>query len=78
MKAMPRQLKIRPKFCMNSKNPNVSPAIVDCSPYTHCIALKDDYHNSRMKILANTVLEFNYLDTIAKTFNIPARRKQFL
>ena len=62
---------------MISDNPNVSLGIVDCSLYTRRIALKDDYHKKRMDMLAYTPVEFNYLETFAKTFIFPARQNQF-
>ena len=67
----------RPNFYMISDNPNVSLGIVDCSLYTRRIALKDDYHIKRMDMLAYAPVEYNYLETLAKTFNIPARENQF-
>ena len=54
---------------MISDNPNASLGIV---------ALKDDYHKKRMDILAYTHVEFNYLETLAKTFVIPARQNQLI
>ena len=63
---------------MSSDNPNVSLGIVDCSLYTRRIALKDDYHKKRMDMLAYTPVEFNYLETLAKTFINPARQNQFI
>ena len=63
---------------MLSDNPNVSLGIVDCSIYTRRIALKDDYHKKRMDMLAYTPVEFNYLETLTKTFIIPAGQNQFL
>ena len=65
-------------FYMISDNPNVSLGIVDCSLYTRRIALKDDYHKKRMDMLAYTPMEFNYLETLAKTFIIPTRQNQFI
>ena len=62
---------------MISDNPNVSLGIVDCSLYTRRIALKDYYHRKRMDMLAYTPVEFNYLETLAKTFIIRARQNQF-
>ena len=73
-----RLIRARPNFYMISDNPNVSLGIVDCSLYIPLIALKDDYHKKRMDMLAYTPVEFNYLDTLAKTFIIPARQNQFL
>ena len=62
---------------MISDNPNVSLGVVDCSLYTRRIALKDDSHKKRMDMLAYAPVEYSYLDTLAKTFNIPARQNQF-
>ena len=62
---------------MFSENPNVSVRIVDCSIYTRRIALKDDYHKKRMDMVAYAPVEYNYLETLAKTFIIPARQNQF-
>ena len=62
-------------------NTNVSLEIVDCSLYTRRIALKDlkdDYHKKRMDTLVYTAVEFNHLETPAKTFIIPARQNQFI
>ena len=59
-------------------NTTVSLGIVDCSLYTRCIALKDDYHKKRMDILAYAPVEYIYLETLAKTFIIPARQNQFI
>ena len=63
---------------MISDNPNVSLGIVDCSLYTRNIALKDDYHKKQMDMFAYTPVEFNYFETLTKTFIIPARQKQFI
>ena len=73
-----RLIRARPHFYMTSDNPNVSLGIVDCSLYTRRIALKDDYHKKRMDMLAYAPVEYNYLETLAKTFIIPARQNQFI
>ena len=78
MKIRLRLIRARPNFYKISKNPNVSLGIVDCSPYTRRIALKDDYHGKRKDMLAYTTVEFNYLETLAMTFIIPVRQKQFI
>ena len=78
MKIRLRIIRARPNLYMISDNPKVSLRIVDCSLYTRCIALKDDYHRKRMNMLAYTPVEFNYLETLAKTFIIPARQNQFI
>ena len=78
MKIKLRLIRARPNFYMISDNPNVSLGIVDCSLYTRRIAPKDDYHKKRLDMLAYTPVEFNYLETLAKAFIIPARQKQFM
>ena len=78
MKVRLRLIRARPNFYMISDNPNVSLGIVDCSLYTRRIALKDDYHKKLMNMLAYTPVEFNYLETLAKIFIIPARQSQFI
>ena len=78
MKVRLRLIRARPNFYMIIDNPNVSIGIVDCSLYTRSIALTDDYHKKRMDMLAYTASQFNYLETLAKTFIIPARQNQFI
>ena len=78
MKVRLRLIRARPNFYMTSDNPNVSLGIVDCSLYTRRIALKDDFHRKRIDMLAYTPVEFNYLETLAKTFFIPGRQNQFI
>ena len=78
MKVRLRLISARPNFYMISDNPNVSLGIVDCSLYTRRLALKDDYHKKRMDMLAYTPVEFNCLETLAKTFINRARRNQFI
>ena len=78
MKIRLRLIRARPNFYMISDNPNVSLGIVDCSLYTRRIALKDDYNKKQMDMLAYAPVEFNYFETVAKTFIIPARQNQFI
>ena len=73
-----RLIRARPIFYMISDNPNVSLEIVDCSLDTRRIALKDDLHKKTMDMLAYAPVENNYLETLAKTFIIPARQNQFI
>ena len=73
MKIRLRLIRARPIFYMISDNPNVSRGIVDCSLYIRRIALKDDYHKKRMDMLAFAPVEYNCLETLAKTFIIPDR-----
>ena len=78
MKIRLRLIRARPNFYMIINNANVNLGNVDCSFYTRCIALKDDYHKKRMDMLAYASVEYNYLETLAKTFIIPARQNQFI
>ena len=71
-------IRARPNFYRVSDNPNVSLAVVDCSPNTRLNALNDDYHKKRMDMLAYAPVEYNYLETLAKTFIIPERQNQFI
>ena len=71
-------IRARPNFNMISDNPNVSLGIVDYSLYTRRIALKDDHHKKRMDMLTYAPVEYNYLETLAKTFIISARQNQFI
>ena len=78
MKIRLRLIRAGPNLHMISDNPNVSLGIVDCSLYTRRIALKDDYHKKRMDMLAYAPVKYNHLETLAKTFIIPARQNQFV
>ena len=74
-----RLIRARPNFYKISDHPNVSFGIADCSLYTRRIALKDDYHKKRMDMLVvYASVEYNYWETLAKTFIIPARQNQFI
>ena len=75
MKIRLRLFRARPIFYMVSDNPNVSLGIVDCSLYTRRIAIKDDYHEKRMGMLAYTPVEFNYFQTLAKDFHHSCQTK---
>ena len=78
MKINLRLVIARPNIYMTSDSPSVSLGIVDCSFYTRCIALKDDYHEKRRDMLAYARVENKYSETLAKTFIIPARQNQFI
>ena len=78
MKVRIRLFRARPSFYMISENPNVSLGIVDCSLYTRRVTLKEDYHKKRISQLAYAPVEYNYMETIAKTFITPARQNQFI
>ena len=78
MKVRIRLNRARPNFYMICENPNVSLGIVDCSLYTRRVMLKEDYHKKRTSQLAYAPVEYNYMETLAKTFIIPARQNQFI
>ena len=63
---------------MISENPNVCLGFVDCSLYTRRVMLKEDYHKKRMSQLVYAPVEYNYMETLAKTFIITARQNQFI
>ena len=74
MKVRIRLIRERPIFYMISEKPNVSLGIVDCSLYTRCVMLKEDYHEKRMSQIAYAPVEFNYMETLAKSIIIRARQ----
>ena len=76
MKVRIRLIRARPNFYMISDNPKVSLVIVDCSLYTRRIGLKEDYHKKRMDTLAYALVEYNYIETLAKKFIIPSSQNQ--
>ena len=78
MKIRLRLIRARPNFYMISNNPNVSLGIVDCSFHTRRSALQDDYHKRQMDMLACTPVQFNSLESLAKTSIIPARQNHFI
>ena len=55
-----RPFRARPNFYMITDKPNLSLGIVDCSFYTHRIALKHDYHQNKMDLLAFAPVDYNY------------------
>ena len=78
MKVRLRLIRERPNFYMIRENPNISLGIVDCSLYTRRVMLIGDYHKKRMSQLAYAPFEYNYMETLAKTYMIPVRQKQFI
>ena len=78
MKNRLQLIRTRPKIHTISDNPNVSSGILDCSLYTHRTALKDDYHDKGMDMLAYTPVAFKRLESLSNTFIIHARQKQFI
>ena len=73
-----RPVRARPNFYMISENPNISLGIVDCSLYNRRVMLKEDYHKKRMSQLDYAPVEYNYMETLAETYIIPARQNQFI
>ena len=63
---------------MISDNRKVSLDHVDCSPCTRRNALNVYHHKKRMNVLDYIPVELSYLETVAKTFVIPARQNQFI
>ena len=51
---------------------------VDCSLYTRRVMLKEYYHKKRMSQLAYAPVQYNYMETLVKTYIIPARQNQFV
>ena len=78
MKLRLRLIRARPNFYMISDNPNVSLGTVDCSIYTRRFSPKDDDQMKRMDKLAYSPVQFNYFETLARTFINPARQNKFM
>ena len=78
MKVRIRLIRARPNFHMISDNTNVSLGIVDRTLYTRPLGLKEDYHMKRMDMLAYAPVEYNYMETLAKTFIIPSSKNPFI
>ena len=72
-----RLITARQIFYMIGDNPNVSLGVVDCSLYTRRVAPEEDYHKKRTHMLACAPVKYNYLESLANTFIIPAWQKQF-
>ena len=78
MKVRIRLIRARPNFYTISEKPNVSLGIVECSLYTRRVMLKEDYHKKKMSQLAYAPVAYNYMETLEKTFIIPAQQNQFI
>ena len=78
MKIRLRLIRAVPKSYVISDVPNVGLGIVDCSHFTRGFGLKDDYHKKWMDLPSHKSVEYNYLETPATTFNIPARQNEFI
>ena len=77
MKIRIRLIRVRSSSYMIGDNLNVILGIVDCLLHIRRIALQYEYHKKRIDMLAYTPVELNYLESLAKTFIIPARQNQF-
>ena len=71
-------IRARPNFYMLSDNPNVSLKIVDCSLFTRKIVVAEPNHQYLPWNLEWEPAEYNYMETIARTFIIPSRQNQFI
>ena len=73
-----RLIRARSNFDMISENLNNRLGIVDCSLYTRRVMLEEDYHKKRMSQIACAPVEYSYMESLAKTFIIPARPNLFI
>ena len=71
-------IRARPNFHMLSDNPNVSLIIVDCSLFTRRILVAEPNHQYLQWNLETESAQYNYMETIARTFIIPSRQNQFI
>ena len=78
MEIRKRLIRARFNFYMISDNPNVSLGLVDCSLYTRRIGVKEDYHKKSVDMLAYVPVEYNYMESFAKTFIILLGQNQFI
>ena len=63
---------------MLSDNPNVSLKTVGCSLFTTRILVAEPNHQYLQWNLEREPAQYNYMETIAKTFIIPSRQNQFI
>ena len=77
MKIRLRVIRARPNFYMINDNSNVNLGIADCSIHTRLVAHSNGYHKKRIDMFAYTPADFNYLETFANFFIVPARPNQF-
>ena len=69
-------IRARPNFYMLSDNPKVSLKIVDCLLFTRRILVTEPNHQYMQWNLEREPAQYNYMETIAKTFNIPSSQNQ--
>ena len=63
---------------MLSDNPNVSLKIVDCSLFNRRILVGEPNRQYLQGNLEREPAQYNYMETIARTFIIPSRQNQFI
>ena len=63
---------------MLSDNPNFSLKIVDCSLFTRRILVAEPTHQNLQGNLEKEPAQYNYMETIVRTFIIPSRQNQFI
>ena len=68
----------RPNFYMLSDNSNVSLKIVDCSLFTRRILVAELNHQYLQLNLEREPAQYNYMETIARTFIIISRQNQLI
>ena len=78
MKFRLQLIRARPNFYMVSDNPSVIHGIVECWLYTRRTSFKDDYHSTKMDMLAQTPVNFIFFEILAKTFIIPGKQNHFI
>ena len=71
-------IRARPNFYMLSDNLNVSLKIVDCSLFTRKILVAEPKHQNLQWNLEREPAQYNYMETIARTFIIPSRENQLI
>ena len=77
-KARSKLIRARPNFYMLSDNPNVSLKIFDCSLFTRRISVAEPNHQYVQWNLEREPAQYNYMETIARTFIVPSRQNQFI
>ena len=77
-KARIKLIRARPIFYMLSDNPNVSLKTIDCSLFTRRILVAEPNHQYLQWNLEREPDQYNYMETIARTFIIPSRQNQFI
>ena len=71
-------IRARPYFYMTKENPKVSLGFVICFLYIRRVMFKEDYRKKRLSQLPYAPVEYNYMESLAKTYIIPAQQKQFM